>query len=171
MISRLYLWIGLAAIGVFAVAIFFVNSKSQKTPPSTSQPPPKISPSPASANKFNYQIPAVSKNGIKAYNQFPEKTVFVSEVLLEKPSYIVIFRSDTQGNPGQRLGYGGVFKAGRYPNITMMLNEETKAGDTLLAVLYIDNGDGLYKENEELPVKDEKGNQVMAKFSILPSKK
>lgn len=170
MISRLYLWIGLAAIGVFAVAIFFVNSQKQKAPPPTSQPPPNISPSPASSGKFNYQISDSSKNGIKAYNQLPEKTVYVSEILLERPGYIVIFQADAQGKPDKMLGYGGVFKAGRYPNITMMLKEETKEGDTLLAVLYIDNGDGLYKENEELPVKDEKGNQVMAKFSILQSK-
>ncbi len=108
----------------------------------------------------------VGQNAIYVAEQPPSRTVSVAVVRLVKPGFVVIYEVN-DGQPRKILGTSGVLPAGETKNLTpITLSRATTDGETLSAMLYIDDGDGTLDESrDQLPL-DSLDEPVMMIFSI-----
>ncbi len=106
--------------------------------------------------------PLMSESVLVSDGQSGDKVV-VRSVEIAGPSYVVIHEDDG-GKPGKVLGKSTLLSANAN-NITIMLDREIKAGETLYAMLHRDDGDGVYEfPGDDAPVKSG-GKVVLDKFS------
>jgi len=86
----------------------------------------------------------------------------IKSVISSKPGFIVI-HEDANGKPGAVLGVSLLIQPGTMQDASVPV--ATKAGSSYWAVFHADNGDGMFKEAQDLAAQDEKGNIGSAKFS------
>lgn len=107
-------------------------------------------------------------NAIVAQDQGPGRQITVANVVFEKTGYVVIHRADATGQAGAVIGQSGII-SGKAENVAISLKEMVAAGDTLIAMLHTDDGDGVYEfPGADMPLKDDAGSVVQMKFSITP---
>lgn len=94
----------------------------------------------------------VSNNSIYAAEQVPGRSVSISVVRFEKPGFVVI-HDDVAGSPGKILGVSSLFKAGETKNpAPLTLSQTTIDGETIYAMLHLDDGDGIFDVAKDKPI-------------------
>ncbi len=108
----------------------------------------------------------VDNNAIYVDDQLPGRSVSIAVVRLEKPGFVVI-HEDNVSKPGKILGTSGALPAGEIKNITpIVLSRMTKDGETLYAMLHLDDGDGVFDSAKDKPALDSlSGQPVMMIFT------
>ncbi len=109
----------------------------------------------------------VGNNAIYVADQLPGRSVSIAVALLEKPSFVVI-HEDNAGKPGKILGASGVLPAGETKNLTpITLSRATADGETLYAMLHLDDGEGTFDATKDKPALDSlSGQPVMMIFTV-----
>lgn len=99
----------------------------------------------------------IGANAIYVAEQVPSRTLAVAVVRLEKPGFVVI-HEDAAGTPGGILGISGALPAGETNNLTPIpLSRLTQDGETLYALLHLDDGDGVFDAIKDKPALDPVG--------------
>lgn len=103
----------------------------------------------------------ISNNAIYVAEQTPGRSVLVSVVYLEKSGFVVI-HEDISGAPGKILGVSSLVPAGEMENLMpITLSRATRDGETIYAMLHVDNGDGKFDATNDQPVLDSVGSAPM----------
>lgn len=96
----------------------------------------------------------IGKNAIYVAEQAPSRTLTVTTVRFEKPGFVVV-HEDASGVPGRILGASGVLPAGETNNLTPIpLSRMTQDGETLYAMLHLDDGDSMFDATKDNPFLD-----------------
>ena len=107
---------------------------------------------PNSTNDSTGQI--IGRNAIYVAEQAPAKTISVAVARLEKSGFVVI-HEDASDQPGKILGTSGTLKAGETKNLPpLALSRLTKDGETLYAMIHLDDGDGIFDAAKDRPALD-----------------
>lgn len=110
----------------------------------------------------------VGKNAIYVAEQVPSKIVSAAVVHLEKPGFVVI-HEDAAGVPGAILGVSGLLAAGETKSPALIsLSRATKDGETIYAMLHLDNGDGVFDVGGDKPAAEDRvgGEPVMMVVTV-----
>ncbi len=102
-----------------------------------------------------------SANSIVMSNQFPGNIVYISALQATGRGWVAIHK-DASGKPGDVIGNAS-FSAGTAP-VKVTLTQPTVDGGTYYAVMYSDNGDGVFDVTKDLTLKDASGNIIMRLF-------
>ena len=100
----------------------------------------------------------VGKNAIYVAEQAPRRSISVAVVHLEQSGFAVI-HEDAAGAPGKILGASGLLPTGETKNASIPLSRATKDGETLYAMLHLDDGDGAFDAAKDKPAKDSVGGE------------
>ncbi len=108
----------------------------------------------------------VGTNAIYVDEPLPGRSVSIAMARLEKPGFVVIYE-DNAGKPGKILGTSGALPTGETKKITPIgLSRMTKDGETLYAMLHLDDGDGVFDSAKDKPALDSlNGQPVMMIFT------
>lgn len=97
---------------------------------------------------------AVGNNSIYIAEQEPGASILVSVVRLEKPGFIVI-HEDNVSEPGRILSVSNLIVAEEAKDLQLTsLSRSTIDGETLHAMLHIDNEDSTFNVEEDKPATD-----------------
>lgn len=103
----------------------------------------------------------IFKNLIEVKDQKPGDEAMIDAVSIEKKGYIVV-HEDNDGKVGKIVGHSDLLNAGETKSVTFKM--KIHAGLSHWAMLHIDNGDGVFDEKQDLPLKDENGEFIMKSF-------
>lgn len=96
----------------------------------------------------------IGTNAIYVAEQAPSRTLAVAVVRLEKAGFVAV-HEDAAGAPGGILGVSGILPAGETNNLASIpLVRLTRDGETLYAMLYLDDGDGVFDAVKDKPALD-----------------
>ncbi len=96
----------------------------------------------------------IGVNAIYVAEQAPSRTLSVAVVHLEKPGFVAI-HEDAAGAPGGILGVSGALPAGETNKVAAIpLSRLTRDGETLYAMLHLDDGDGVFNAVKDKPALD-----------------
>lgn len=99
----------------------------------------------------------IGNNAIYVAEQEPTDTVSVWVARFEKPGFVVI-HEDAAGSPGKILGISPLLLAGENKNLPpIKLSRKTTDGETIYAMLHLDNGDGKFDAANDKPALDSVG--------------
>lgn len=109
----------------------------------------------------------ISNSAIYVAEQTPGPSVSVSIARLEEPGFVVI-HEDTAGAAGKILGASSLLPAGETKNLPpIMLFRATTDGETVYAMLHLDNGDNWFDAAKDKPALDSvSGTPVMMAVTI-----
>lgn len=134
--TKILIFIGVIVIVVAGVALFLQGSTTQHD------------------MDGNSSGLIVGKNAIYVAEQVPSKIVSVAVVHLEVPGFVVL-HEDAAGLPGVILGASGFLAAGETESPTIIyLSRMTKDGETIYAMLHLDDGDGVFDAGGDRPAVD-----------------
>lgn len=92
-------------------------------------------------------------------------TILIKKVFLSKPSFIVIQDLDRETRELNSIwAVSDLLPAGKHENISIPLNHEPS--QVLFAVLYEDDGDGIFNDKLDMPILNGDGNNVMTQFNL-----
>lgn len=125
----------------------------------------------ASATQTEKQVSAVAqttpaleqtfKNLIEVKDQKPGDEVMIDDVSIEKNGYVVVHEDDN-GRVGEIVGRSDLLNAGE--TVSVALKMKMHADLSHWAMLHVDNGDSVFNEKQDLPLKDENGDFIMKSF-------
>ncbi|MCB9729608.1 MAG: hypothetical protein H6746_14160 [Deltaproteobacteria bacterium] len=97
----------------------------------------------------------------------PLDQVTVDTVVAQSPAFIVIHESSAPDVIGDVIGYAPV-PAGRSTDVVVMLDRDVVAGETLWAMLHLDEGEpGVYEfPGVDVPAKDAAGDVIVEPFEV-----
>lgn len=96
----------------------------------------------------------IGTSAIYVAEQAVGRSVLVSVVRLEKPGFVVI-HEDAADAPGKILGASSLLSAGETENLPpITLSRTMRDGETVYAMLHVDNGDGAFDAASDKPVPD-----------------
>lgn len=107
----------------------------------------------------------VGKNAIYVGEQLPSVNVTVGLATLEKAGFIVI-RESANDKPGAIVGKSAHITSGEHKNIIVPLSRISKDGEKMFAVIYLDDGNGVFEAGKDMPAKAENGELTMMQFTI-----
>ncbi len=103
----------------------------------------------------------ISDNAIYVADQIPSSTLTIAIARLARPGFIVI-HEDNAGETGKILGQSDWLTAGEIKNPKpIRLSRLTKDGETLYAMLHLDDGDGIFDVKKDMSVLDQSSNLPM----------
>jgi hypothetical protein len=99
-------------------------------------------------------------------NQTAEQTqVVIGYVVLSRPGYVVIY-DDHGGIPGEKIGVSEHMEEGG-EHMFMRVDEPFVDGEIYYAMLWHDNGDGIYRESTDMQVVDSTDSVVLMTFEAI----
>ncbi|HEC30825.1 MAG TPA: hypothetical protein ENI66_02320 [Candidatus Yonathbacteria bacterium] len=111
-------------------------------------------------------IEEVTTPSIVAPDQAGGPEVFIDSVILANTGFVVIHK-EVDGVASTTVGVSKFLPTGTTSNFLVQLSEEAVEGDTFYAMLHIDDGDGVYDGELDVPLKLEDGGTIGDTFQIL----
>ena len=105
----------------------------------------------------------VSDNAINVDEQKAGSTATISFAALKDSGFVVIHESNN-GVPGKVIGSSALLPPGQSNNVPISLSSPLVAGKKYIAMLHLDDGNGVLSETDDAPAKDKDGNVVMMEF-------
>ena len=103
----------------------------------------------------------VGENAIYVAEQPPSNIVSVAIVRLQKPGFVVV-HENVDEVPGKVLGVSNLISSGETKNsLSIVLSRSTLDRETIYAMLYFDNEDGIFDITKDKPVIDSVANEPM----------
>lgn len=108
------------------------------------------------------QFAKLSENAIVVLEQRLTDDVSINAINMEKAGFVIIHR-DAGGKPGAIVGVSRWFPAGQYSDEEIGTTETLMDGVSYYAVLYVDDGNGIFDPKEDKPAQNFAGD-VMGVF-------
>ena len=149
-----------------------INTASENTPAVSGELPAGASADKAASAMGDSSLAEASKalsalsgakESIAAHNQPAGDAVSINSINSEQGAWVAV-HEDEGGKPGRILG-AQFFLAGNHSGIVDLLRA-TAENKIYYAMLHRDDGDHVFDTAKDLPIKDEDGNPVMAKFTV-----
>ena len=107
----------------------------------------------------------VGKNALNVDEQTIGTVAEISLVILEKNGYVVVHEIVNE-EPGKVLGASAFLQAGKSESVGFTLTEPLQEGKNYIAMLHLDNGDGIFNIDTDSVAKndDADGSPVMMEF-------
>ena len=155
-----YLIVGL----IIVIMAFFAFNKFLKE--KVVEEPPVIEP------PTEEPIEIISINNLVVPNQAPGTEIFVEKVLLktnENGGFVIVHRVTEDGDIGEIIGVSRYLEPGVTKNLVVALNEgETvEIDETVVAMLHVDDGDGVWNSETDKPIIDNEGVIIQVPFTII----
>lgn len=143
--------------GILVILIFQFDDEKQILPTGNNK----------EASEGRQQIASLlaGPNAVYAASQPPADSVVISQVVLERTGFVVI-REEANGGPSQIVGASDLVHEGETTNVQVALPRETQEGEIFYAMLYEDNGNGIFDSTEDLALKDGQSKNISMKFQI-----
>lgn len=109
----------------------------------------------------------VASDSFQIGTQEPGRVVLLDFVSLSEPSFVVI-QAYTPEGPGEVIGVSPFLTAGDAQLLEVKLTVSMDADQTFYAVLYRDDGDGLFSLTADSLVYDQSGVALSQLFSTIP---
>ncbi len=93
---------------------------------------------------------------------FQAKFVFVKAVTFASPGFVALY-ADDHGMPGAQIGVSGLID-GAKEGLMIPTSIQLQAGQIYYAMLRKDDGDGIFNENKDVPISDEKSTVILVNF-------
>ena len=156
----IYLVVGLIVV----IAALFVFNKFLKEEVIEEPTLPEVLP--------EEMVEIISVNNLIVPDQATGDEIFVGKVLLktdENGGFVVVHRVTENGDTGEVIGVSRYLEPGITENLVVTLNEgETvEVGETVIAMLHADNGDGMWDSETDMAIPDNEGIIIQATFTIL----
>lgn len=147
------------ALLIAGAALILLGAGCAQSPTTTSvSPTESLAPALAPAA----QAPAsVIKNSIEVKDQKTGDEAMIDAVSIERKGYVVVHEDDN-GKVGKTVGHSDILNAGETKSVGVKM--KIHAGLSHWAMLHADNGDGIFDEKQDLPLKDENGEFIMKAF-------
>lgn len=103
------------------------------------------------------------ENAIYLEDQTAGQTeVVVGYVVLSSPGYVVIY-GDEEGVPGEEIGSSALLEEGG-EHISLRVDDVLVDGDVYYAMLWHDDGDGLFRDSRDTQVNDSADSVILMTF-------
>lgn len=89
---------------------------------------------------------------ITAIDQTVPGKVVILSVALKENGYVIIHKEE-KGKAGKIIGVSKMLAPGIYSNSAIVLSEVVAPGQGLIAMLHVDNGDGVFSDEKDGPMK------------------
>ncbi len=115
----------------------------------------------------NLAVAIVVTDGVKIEDQpivldiFSNNNVYALATTMAKPGYVAVYEPN-----GELVGASRFIPAGLKVNARVSLTKKYDNGQTLIAKLHKDNGDGIFNLVEDFPVKDKSKKEIAEAFRI-----
>ena len=93
---------------------------------------------------------------------FQAKFVFVKAVTFASPGFVTLY-SDDHGMPGAEIGVSGLIH-GAKEGLMIPTSIQLQTGQIYYAMMRKDDGDGIFDENKDVPISDEKSTVILVNF-------
>jgi hypothetical protein len=107
---------------------------------------------------------AQAENNLMVADQKPGNTVTIPASVLSQGGYIVIHENNN-GAPGKVIGVSAYLNPGENNNVSIKLSRASKNNEQLFAMLHGDNGNKIFDESDDMPIKKD-DIPVLMKFNI-----
>jgi len=107
----------------------------------------------------------VGDNALYVSEQKPDTFLYASIAVIKGGGFVVI-GEDNAGNPDAIIGRSTLLPDGESQDIKIDLSRKSVHGETLYAMLYADNGNGMFDPGSDMLVKDMEGNIIIQEFFI-----
>ena len=107
-------------------------------------------------------ITEVNKNEIMVSDQKADTKVIINSLFATQNVFVIIKDGD-----GEIIGQTDLIGRGQSVNATANLNRLTEMGETLQALVFVDNGDGVFSSETDLPLLDSSDEGVGDQFFII----
>ena len=165
MIRMKYVWITLAVVIIIIGALWYTKSDRRESSPQLADAPlsdPNFDPRVQGGGEVtiieNEELLSVS-------DQVAAGSIAVGTALLEKPGFVVV-HENAGGQPGDLIGASHFLSAGNNSGIKILVT--TSAGNSYLAMIHNDDGDGAFNAENDRPATDGSGNTIVSEFTITP---
>ena len=109
--------------------------------------------------------PIVGSERMQLHDQQTGNTIRVSKISLDRPGFLVI-RDDLFGQPGVVVGVSDLLPAGQSTEVSMELTVEQSTSNVYYAMLYLDSGDGIFRQLDDEVITDTQGNPAVVSFTV-----
>lgn len=119
---------------------------------------------PSQKREINEMV--VERNAIYVSEQSPGQSVQVDFATFERPGFVAIHEVKNE-KPGVILGVSVLLNAGEAGNIPLVrLLRAVRDGETLFAMLHLDDGDGKFDPTKDKPAESGIGGPIMMEFMV-----
>lgn len=98
--------------------------------------------------------------------QASDIVVFVERAVLPQEGFVAIYK-EKDGKPSSLIGSSVLLKKGVNSNFQVNVSPKTVVGETLYAILHLDNDDGVFELEADMPVVSKTGDVIFSKFVIV----
>ncbi|MEK7583887.1 MAG: hypothetical protein AAB490_01470 [Patescibacteria group bacterium] len=91
--------------------------------------------------------------------------VLIERVVFAEPGFVVL-RDDLFGEPGVIVGMSGLLPAGETKGVVIESLQASPGESTFFAMLYVDDGNGRFKQLEDSQLVDADEKPIMAMFTM-----
>lgn len=110
-----------------------------------------------------FSLITLGENSLVVSNQRAGGTVIMSMVSLDTSGWVAVHEEGVGGELGNILG-ARRFEPGQYFGSAIELLRGTKENMTYYVVLHVDDGDGIFDYEKEVPVKNASGEFIIMEF-------
>ena len=156
--SRVILFV-IMLIGVVALASYFTNLQTDS---SASERSARA----GASSRITLAAPLVAGDYLLVVpEQQPGEVVIVSLVQLADPGFVVI-RDELFSEPGVIVGVSDILPTGESREVEIPTSRAATTDATLYAALYIDDGDGMFRQIDDAQVADADGRPAVTRFTM-----
>lgn len=107
---------------------------------------------------------AGSTDALVVSDMRPNDVVVVDSVTLSEPGFVAI-HADQGGVVGAIVGVSDYLSAGTHTGVPVKISKAAANGDTLYAMIHVDDGDRIFSAALDLP-REQNGEPVMMRFHV-----
>lgn len=163
-------WLVFIAVAVLVAAIILSNPSTPANAPESEadiEQPQARAPLPKSRREAFETMLQNGDAGVLVQDQSIDSQVRIEEVVLPQDGFVAI-HADAGGVPGSVVGVSDVLRAGTQtvaitPDTTLMSSE------VYYAVVYADDGDGVFQSPQDSPLTDTQNSVVSMSFLVTNS--
>lgn len=113
-------------------------------------------------------IAQATRDEVAVSTHTPAKTAVIDKATLQKNGFVVI-HEEQEGVAGGIIGASSLLSTGTHENITVDLVRKSLENEKLFAIVYYDNGDGVFDasgSSPDKPAMGENDSAVLAKIDV-----
>lgn len=149
-------------VALIAFWIIWINSPQQPTVTSDDV----AEPGSAVHDPDSFAPISVGESAIFVADQLPNKTVRISFLALGASGFAAIHELNVEGFPDAVLGTSALLEDGTREAVDVALSRSMRDGERLVAMLHIDDGDGVFDVTKDAAARDPEGNIVSMEFGV-----
>jgi hypothetical protein len=163
-------WLVFIAVAVLVASIILSNPSTPANAPQSEaelEQPQSQAPLPKSRREAFEEMLANGNAGVLVQDQSADTDIRIDKVVLPQEGFVAI-HADAGGVPGAVVATSGVLSSGEQ-TVTITSDKALNSGGVYYAVVYVDDGDGVFQTPQDTALTDEQGSVVSMSFLVSNS--